>query len=71
MGYDQRHIRLAVDRPLTADEMSDVKIALANIMSGTSYFFAGNDDVSDEIVRFLATNEIMTNLEEVAPEPVE
>ena len=69
MGYgDSRYIRVAVPRPLSDWEMEDVKMVVKNVMEQRSFFYAGTDDVADEVVRFVANNQIFTNLEEVTEE---
>lgn len=45
--------------------MDDVRMAIDNIINQQSFFYAGSDDVADEIVRFVADHQVLTNLEEV------
>lgn len=59
------HITIEVERPLTEDEMLDVKQAAKNIMSGNSFFYAADDDLGDEIRRFIVDHPILSNLEQV------
>lgn len=58
-------IRFDVERPVTDWEKSDIEQAIRNIMNNTSFFYAGNDDLGTEILKFLADNPIITNLEQV------
>jgi hypothetical protein len=58
-------ISVEVERPLTDWEMDDVRQAVAAIMNQRSFFYAGSDDIGDEIVKFMANKNILTNLENV------
>lgn len=58
-------ISVEVDRPLTEWEMDDVRQAVDAIMAQRSFFYAGSDDIGDEIVKFMADKDILTNLENV------
>lgn len=57
------NISFEVPRPLTEWEMDDIRMCIENVMDKTSFFYAGSDDVSDDVVRFLGEREILTNLE--------
>jgi hypothetical protein len=65
VAYKDKHITIAVSRPVSKAEMDDISQMVDCILRGESFFWAGTDDVSDEIVRFLAEHRLMTNLEEV------
>lgn len=67
MGYNGTSISIPVERPLTDWEMDDVKIAVENIMNQRSFFYAGSDDIGDEIIKFMADHDgqVLTNLEQV------
>jgi hypothetical protein len=58
-------ISIEVERPLTEWEMDDVRQAVDAIMEQRSFFYAGSDDIGDEIVKFMADKDILTNLENV------
>jgi hypothetical protein len=58
-------ISIEVERPLTDWEMDDVRQAVDAIMNQRSFFYAGSDDIGDEIVKFMADKDILTNLETV------
>jgi hypothetical protein len=58
-------ISVEVERPLTEWEMDDVRQAVDAIMEQRSFFYAGSDDIGDEIVKFMADKDILTNLENV------
>lgn len=58
-------ISIEVERPLTDWEMDDVRQAVDAIMNQRSFFYAGSDDIGDEIVKFMADKDILTNLENV------
>lgn len=64
MGFPTS-ISIEVPRPLTDWEMDDVKTAVENILAQRSFFYAGSDDIGDEIVKFTAEHQILTNLEQV------
>lgn len=63
--YKGTTISIPVERPLTEWEMDDVKQAVEAIMTQRSFFYAGSDDIGDEIVKFMADKNILTNLESV------
>lgn len=65
MGYSGTSVSIQVERPLTDWEYEDLKMCLDNIMNKRSFFYAGSDDVADEVVRFVAEYQLLTNLEEV------
>lgn len=52
-----------VPRPLTEWEMDDVRIAIKNIMESKSFFYAGDDNIGDDIRLFLVDHPVDTNLE--------
>lgn len=58
-------ISIEVERSLTDWEMDDVRQAVDAIMNQRSFFYAGSDDIGDEIVKFMADKDILTNLETV------
>lgn len=58
-------ISVEVDRPLTEWEMDDVRQAVDAIMHQRSFFYAGSDDIGDEIIKFMADKDILTNLENI------
>jgi hypothetical protein len=58
-------ISIPVPRALTEWEMDDVKQAVDAILNQRSFFYAGSDDIGDEIVKFMADKDILTNLETV------
>ena len=68
MAYRETTISFEVDRPLTDDEMNDVRQAIEQIMEKRSFFFASDDDIGDEIRRFMIDHPMTTNLEEVPAE---
>jgi hypothetical protein len=59
------HITIEVPRPLTDWEMDDARQAVDAILEKRSFFYAGSDDIGDEIVQFMAGRDILTNLENV------
>jgi hypothetical protein len=56
-------VSFEVPRPLTDWEMDDVRQAIDAIINQRSFFYAGSDDIGDEIVKFVADREVLTNLE--------
>lgn len=63
--FGATNVSFSVPRPLSEWEMDDVRMAIDNIINQQSFFYAGSDDVADEIVRFVADHQVLTNLEEV------
>ena len=53
----------AVPHPLSEWEMDDIKQAIENILSGKTFFYAGDDDLGDEVRVFLIDHPIQSNLE--------
>lgn len=62
------NISIVVPRPLRDYEMGDVQQAVANILAGKSFFWAGDDPLGDEIRQFLIDHPIESNLELVEDE---
>jgi hypothetical protein len=56
-------ISIAVPRPLTEWEMSDVKQAVEQIMAHKTFFYGGDDPLGDEVRAFLVGHPITSNLE--------
>ena len=52
-----------VPRPLTDWEMADVEQAIKNILEAKTFFYAGEDDLGDEVRLFLVDHPIESNLE--------
>lgn len=64
MGFPVR-LTFEVPRPVTEWEMDDIKMCIENVMEQRSFFYAGSDDVANDVVQFLGERQILTNLEEV------
>jgi hypothetical protein len=60
-------ISLRAPRPLTEDEMVDAQFMLNNILDGRSFFYAADDEIGDEIRKFMIDHngQVLTNLEQV------
>ncbi len=56
-------IRFEVERPLTEDEYNSAENAIAQIMEGNSFFFAGTDGLDLDIKQFLMDHPMVSNLE--------
>jgi len=56
-------INVAVPRPLTDWEMSDVQQAVVMIMEHKTFFYGGDDPLGDEVRAFLVEHPITSNLE--------
>ena len=52
-----------VPHPLSEWEMDDIKSAIKNILNGRTFFYAGEDDLGDEVRIFLIDHPVESNLE--------
>jgi hypothetical protein len=63
MSYTTTSVSFEVSRPLTDWEMDDVRQAIENIMASKTFFYAGDDDLGDEVRAFMVMNPMTSNLE--------
>jgi len=66
MSYSSKTVSIKVPGPLDEWQMEDLRQAAAAIAAGESFIYAGDDDVSDDLRRFLIDHPMtLTNLEQV------
>ena len=63
MDPTQHFASFEVPHPLSEWEMTDIKQAITNILNGKTFFYAGDDDLGDEVRMFLVDHPIESNLE--------
>jgi hypothetical protein len=56
-------ISFPVERPISQWEKEDIAQAIAAIMEKRSFFYAGDDNLGDEVRAFLVDHPIYSNIE--------